>query len=78
MERMRAEIEKAYIESNQFTLQRYKLKELVASLPEQAALSLIRHCFECNYNESVTISKALLVEDKPSTFDVLSNAVVLR
>jgi hypothetical protein len=75
MERMRAEIEKSYIESNQFTLQRWKLKEVLTLLPEQQALSLIRHCFECNYKESVTIAKALLVEDSTSVFDVLGNAV---
>jgi hypothetical protein len=72
---MRSEIEKSYIEQNQFTLQRYKLKEIVSSLPEQQALSLIRHCFECNYNESVAISKALLMEDVPmSIFKIMEKA----
>jgi hypothetical protein len=51
-----------YVMNNQFTLQRYKLKEIVNYLPKSKALSLIRHCYECNYAESEVLFNALLSE----------------
>lgn len=51
-----------FVHADQFTLQRYKLRELIAELPKQTALSLIRHCFECNYLESETLYTAFTVE----------------
>jgi hypothetical protein len=52
---MRDEIADKYVKQTSFTLQRYKLEELCFSLEEQTALSLIRHCYGCNYIESVEI-----------------------
>lgn len=57
---MREEILEKYVSQTSFVLQRYKLEEIVRSVPKQQALSLVRHCYECNYVESEKILALIL------------------
>lgn len=48
-----------YIYQTVFSIQRYKLEELVYSLPLQQAISLIRHCYDCSFLEGQKIYAAI-------------------